>query len=265
MQYLCSSLSALFRCTKVAKHSFYSIGTKTMFGSVLEHNANLHHVKRCKTCVSGLNAILWCTKVVKHPFYSIGAKIMFGCVLELFDNIRHAKDAKLVFEPECTISGYQSCEVSILLHWTQNDVWECFGAFCYPLARKYAKLVVEPEYTILGYQSWEACILLHWNWNDVWECFGAFRKPSVCKRCKTCVSRLNALFQVPKLWSIHFTPLGQNWCLCVSGHIAKLWHVKDAKLVIELECTISGYQSCEAFILLDWNQDNVWECFGAVR
>jgi hypothetical protein len=92
-----------------------------MFGSVLEYIANLRQVNRCKTCVSGLNAIFWCAKVVKHPFYSIGPKIMFGCVLEHFDKIWHVKDAKLVFEPECTVSRYQSCEVSILLHWTQND------------------------------------------------------------------------------------------------------------------------------------------------
>jgi hypothetical protein len=77
-------LNALFRYTKVANHPFYSIGTKMMFGSVSEHFANLLHVKRSKTCVSG---------------------------------------------PECTISGYWSCESSILLHWNQNDVWEAFGAF----------------------------------------------------------------------------------------------------------------------------------------
>jgi hypothetical protein len=87
MQYLCSSLSALFRGTKVAKNLFYSIGTKTMFGSVLEHFANLQHVKRCKTCVSGLNALFRGAKVVKHPFYSIGTKMMFGCVLEHFANL----------------------------------------------------------------------------------------------------------------------------------------------------------------------------------
>jgi hypothetical protein len=31
---------------------------------------------------------------------------------------------------EYTISGYQSCEASILVNLSQNDVWECFGAFC---------------------------------------------------------------------------------------------------------------------------------------
>jgi hypothetical protein len=46
-----------------------------------------------------------------------------------FTNLRHVQDAKLVFEPECTISGYRCCVASILVHLTQNDVWECFGAF----------------------------------------------------------------------------------------------------------------------------------------
>jgi hypothetical protein len=67
------------------------------FGSVSEHFANLQHVKRCKTCVSGLNALFRGTEVVKHPFYSIGPKMMFGSVTEHFANLRQVKDAKLVF------------------------------------------------------------------------------------------------------------------------------------------------------------------------
>jgi hypothetical protein len=51
--------------------------------------------------------------------------MMFGCVSEHFPNLRHVKEAKLFFEHECTISGYQSCEASILVYWTQNDVWKC--------------------------------------------------------------------------------------------------------------------------------------------
>jgi hypothetical protein len=31
--------------------------------------------------------------------------MMFGSVFEHFANLWHVKDAKLVFEPECTISG----------------------------------------------------------------------------------------------------------------------------------------------------------------
>jgi hypothetical protein len=61
---------------------------------------------------------------------------MFGSVSWLFANFGHVKDAKLVFEPECTISGYQSCEASILVHWTQNDVWKCFEAFRKPTGGK---------------------------------------------------------------------------------------------------------------------------------
>ena len=41
-------MKALFRVTKVAKHPFYSIGTKMMFGSVSEHFANLQLVKDAK-------------------------------------------------------------------------------------------------------------------------------------------------------------------------------------------------------------------------
>jgi hypothetical protein len=111
------------------KHPFYSIGPKMMFGSVSEHFAKLRHVKIIKTCVSSLNTLFWGTEVVKHSFYSIGPKMMFKSVSEHFANLQHEKDAKLAAELECTIWGYQSCEPSILLHWTQNDVWECFRAF----------------------------------------------------------------------------------------------------------------------------------------
>jgi hypothetical protein len=75
------------------KHPFYSIGTKTMFGSVSEHFANLWYAKRCKTCVLGLNAPFRGAKVVKHPFYSIGTKMMFGSISKHFANLWHVKVA----------------------------------------------------------------------------------------------------------------------------------------------------------------------------
>jgi hypothetical protein len=84
--------------------------------------------KMQKLCSSS-NALFWGTKVVKHPFWSIGPKIMFVSVSDDFTNPRHEQDAKLLFEPECIILGYQSCEASIIVHKTQNDVCECFGAF----------------------------------------------------------------------------------------------------------------------------------------
>ena len=65
-----------------------------MFGSISEHFANLWHVKRCKTCVSGLNALFRGTEVVKHPFYFIGPKMMFWSVSEHFANLRNVKRSK---------------------------------------------------------------------------------------------------------------------------------------------------------------------------
>jgi hypothetical protein len=56
--------------------------------------------------------------------------MMFGIVLEHFAKLWHVKDAELVIELECIISGYRNCEAPTPLHWTRNDVWECFGAFC---------------------------------------------------------------------------------------------------------------------------------------
>jgi hypothetical protein len=124
-----SGLNALFWATEDVKHPIYSIRPKVMFQSVSMYFANLRHVIKCKTCVSGLNELFLETKVVKHLFYSIGTKMMFRSVSVHFVNLRHVKVAKLVFEPECTISSNQSCETSILVHWTQNDFWESFRAF----------------------------------------------------------------------------------------------------------------------------------------
>jgi hypothetical protein len=129
MQNLCLGPNALFRGTEVVKHPFYSIGPKKMFGSVSVYFANLRHVIRCKTCVLDLNALFLETKVVKHPLYSIGPKMMFTSISLHFANLQHVKVAKLLFEPECTISWYQSCETSIPVYWSQNDVWESFRAF----------------------------------------------------------------------------------------------------------------------------------------
>jgi hypothetical protein len=129
MQNLCLGLNALFRCTEVVKHPFYSIGPKMLFGSVSVYFANLRHVIRCKTCVSGMNPLFPETKVVKFPFYSIGPKMMFRSVSVHLAKLVHVKVAKLVFDPECTISWCQSCETSILVHWTENDVWESFRDF----------------------------------------------------------------------------------------------------------------------------------------
>jgi hypothetical protein len=83
-------LNALFQGTEVVKHPFYSIGTKTMFGSVSEYFSNLCQFKR-RTCVSGQNTLFPGTEVVKHPFYSVGPKTMFGTLSEYFANLHHVK------------------------------------------------------------------------------------------------------------------------------------------------------------------------------
>jgi hypothetical protein len=122
-------LNALFRGTKVVKHPFYSIRTKMMFGSASEHFANLRHVKRRKTCVrtrmhylrvSMLWSIHFC---LLDPTWCLG---VFQSILLTFDTL---KDEKLVFCAWMHYLGYQTCVGTILLHWNQNDVWECFRAF----------------------------------------------------------------------------------------------------------------------------------------
>jgi hypothetical protein len=124
-----SYLNALFRGTKLASEPFYSIGTKITFGSVSEHFANIWHVKRCKTCV----------RTRMHYFGVPKWWIIHSTplepkwCLEVFQSISLPSACKnmknLCFVPECTISRYQTCEGTILLHWNQNDVWDCFSAF----------------------------------------------------------------------------------------------------------------------------------------
>jgi acid stress-induced BolA-like protein IbaG/YrbA len=65
-----------------------------MFGSVSKHFANLRHVKRSKTYVSGMYALFHGTEVVKQPFYCIRPKVMFGRVSEHFANLRLVKRSK---------------------------------------------------------------------------------------------------------------------------------------------------------------------------
>jgi hypothetical protein len=122
-----SRLNALFWGTEVVKPPFYSAGPKMMFRSVSEHFTNLRQVKRCKTYVSGLNALFRGTEVVKRPFYSIGPKLMFGSVSEQFTNLRQVTRCKTwVPSLNALFRGYK---VVKHLHWTQSDVWECYGVF----------------------------------------------------------------------------------------------------------------------------------------
>jgi hypothetical protein len=107
---------------------------------------------------SSIIALFRGTKVAKHP---IGPKMIFGCVFVHFANLRRAKDENSCFGPKCTISVYQSCEATILLHWTQNDVWGVSKHFANLRQVKRCKnLYFRYECTILGYQSFEASIIV---------------------------------------------------------------------------------------------------------
>jgi hypothetical protein len=91
---------------------------------------------------------------------------------------------------ECSISGYWCGEndftanPSILLHWTQNNVRECFGALRSPSAgEKMQNLCFRPECSISGYRSSEnsfapnASILLYGTKNHGLDYFRVFQKP----------------------------------------------------------------------------------------
>jgi hypothetical protein len=126
------------------------------------------------------------------------------------------KDAKLVFAPECTISGYQSCEASILVYWTQNDVWECFRVFRKPsTCKKMKNFCFGPKCTILGYKLAKDpfySIGTKMMFGSVSEHFANLRH---VERCKTCVRTRMHSFRVPKLWNLHSSLLDPKWCLGV--------------------------------------------------
>jgi hypothetical protein len=111
----------------------------------------------------------------------------------------------LCFGSECTISGHRCCKYGfaqnacILLHWTKNNGLDCFRAFQKPSHVNDTKnFCFGHECTILG--------------TEVGKMFSHQMHPSYCfgpkmtfasvlkhslnvKRCKTCVSGVNALFR----------------------------------------------------------------------
>jgi hypothetical protein len=55
------------------------------------------------------------------------------------------------------------------------------------------------------------------------------------KRCKTCVSVLDALFGGTKVMKHTFYSIGPKMMFgSVTEHFANLWHVKDAKIVLQV-------------------------------
>jgi hypothetical protein len=155
---------------------------------------------------------------------------MFGRVSEHFANLQQVKDVNLASEPEYTVSGYRSCEASILLHLTQNDVCEYFGAFRKPWLVKRCKtcvwglnavfrgteVVKHPFYSI-GPKL---------MFGTVSEHFANLRQAT---RCKPCVPSLNALIRGTNFWN---TSIGPKMMFgSVSKYFTNLRQVKDAKLM----------------------------------
>jgi hypothetical protein len=132
----------------------------------------------------------------------------------------------LCFGIESTISRYRSCEASILLHWTQNDVWECCGSFHYPstgnkkanLVFRGTEVVKHPFYSI-GPKMMFQSVLEH---------FANLRQ---VKTSKTCVSNLNTLFRGYRRCEasilLHWTQNDVGECLRAFHYLR---HVKHAKL-----------------------------------
>jgi acid stress-induced BolA-like protein IbaG/YrbA len=118
------SLSALFSRYQGCETS--PLDTKWCLG-VFRSISNHQQVTRCKTCVPSLNTLFRGIKVVKHPFYSIGPKLIFGSVSEHFANLRQVTRCKTFVRSLNAL--FRGTKVVKHLHWTQNDVWECFGAF----------------------------------------------------------------------------------------------------------------------------------------
>jgi hypothetical protein len=75
--------------------------------------------------------------------------MMFGSVSEYFTNLQQLKRLKTCVSGLNALFRGTEVEASILLHWTQIDVRECFRAVHQPsTGNKMQNLCSEPEYTI---------------------------------------------------------------------------------------------------------------------
>jgi hypothetical protein len=126
----------------------------------------------------------------------------------------------LCFGIEYTISGCRSCEASILLHLTQNDVWECFGAFRKPsTGKKRCKTCVSGLNTL--FRGTEVVKHPFYSigpkliFGSVSEHFASLRQVT---RCQTCVLSLNTLF-----WGVKVVkhPFHSIWAKMMFGSVSE--------------------------------------------
>jgi hypothetical protein len=147
--------------------------------------------------------------------------MVFGSVSKHFANLRHLKKMEnLCLSLSALFRGTKVANHPLYSVGTKVMFGSVSGHFANLRHLKRCKTCFWVECTISAYQSWEASILVHWTLNDVWKCLGAFCYPLACKRRKTCVRAWMHYFGVPKLWSIHSTPLDPKWCLGVLQSIA---------------------------------------------
>jgi hypothetical protein len=136
--------------------------------------------------------------------------------------------------------GYRSCKygfvtkASILLHWTQMIIWSVLEHFRNLRKIKWCKTCVSGLNAL--FFGTKVTKIISWQKHPFYSTgpkmriesvFQHFRYLRNVKRCKTCVSGLNALFGVPKLqiWfcnqNIHSTPLDPKWLFGVFWSISK--------------------------------------------
>jgi hypothetical protein len=170
-----------------------------MFWSVSEHFANLRHVEDAKLVFQPRMHYFGVPKLWSIHSSPLDSKWCLRVFPEHFSNLRYVKDEKLVFRARMHYFGYQSCEASILVHWTQNDVPECFRAFRKPWASKRRKLVFRARMQYFGVlKLWSIhsspldpkwCLGVSWMISLI---FDTYKMQDLC-------SSLNALFRVTEV------------------------------------------------------------------
>jgi hypothetical protein len=180
-----------------------------MFGSVSEHFANLRHVNRWKTCVSGLNALFRGTKLAKDPFYSIKTKMMFASASKHFANLWHVKKMKNLCS--CLKALFWGTHVakhpfySIGTKMTFGSVLEHFAYL------RHVKICTTCVRTRMHYIRVPKLWSIHSSLLDPKWCLGVFQCISLTfntyKDEKLVFQAWMHYFGVPNLWRIHSTPM----------------------------------------------------------
>jgi hypothetical protein len=130
---------------------------KMMFVSVSDDFTNLRQVQDAKLVFRAWMHYFGVQKLWSIHSNPLDPNDVCECFSWLLLPSAHKNLQNLCFGPECTIPGYQSCEASILVHWTENDVWKCFRAFRKPSAGKIGKTRVTGPNALF----WSTKVLKH--------------------------------------------------------------------------------------------------------